>query len=228
MHSIRLAVFLGILSAVSVVNAHFRILYPEARGPYVGAGQLEFCDDYYTAGNRTEFPLTKGLVVFNTSHPQWTAGLMISTQPNPSTFDDFHNSTGGDQMAVPYFQSSGKNFCFEVNIDSLGLGVTDGSSVTLQMVFNGGDTVLYQCVDLTISSSFTIPSEIITTCQNMTANIPGYNGTVSNTTTSTSSSATGTATGAVSANGGGTSQREAIGSISSILIAGALAGVILF
>ena len=48
-------------------------------------------------------------------------------------------------MAVPYFKNSGKIPCLAVNISSLGLsGVTDGSNVTLQMAFNGGDAVLYQ------------------------------------------------------------------------------------
>jgi hypothetical protein len=73
---------------------------------------------------------------------------MISTSSDPTSFSNFRNSSGGDQLAVPYFQSGGTSGCIAVNVSDSGLsGLNDGSNVTLQMVFNGGDGILYQvCV----------------------------------------------------------------------------------
>ena len=69
---------------------------------------------------------------------------MISTAAAPSSFNDFRNSSGTDQLAVGYFQGTGTSGCIRVNASAAGLGVQDGSNITLQMVYNGGDGVLYQ------------------------------------------------------------------------------------
>lgn len=70
---------------------------------------------------------------------------MISTALNPTTIVDFRNSTGGDQLAVQYFQAGGTSGCIKLELGALGLsGVSDGANVTLQMAFNGGDGTLYQ------------------------------------------------------------------------------------
>ena len=77
--------------------------------------------------------------------PLFTVGVQISTVANPDSFEDFHNSSGGDQLAVPYYESQGTQGCVPVNIGALGLaGVTDGSNVTLQFVQDGSDGRLYQ------------------------------------------------------------------------------------
>jgi len=171
MRSASIPVLTSIFAAVSVVNAHFNISYPAVRGPFDDDNEVNFCDSYTNVGTRTPFPLTDGYIAFITSHPSWTAGVMISTKADPSSFDDFHNSTGGDQLAVPYFQASGVSACIKVEIGSLGLsGATDGSNVTLQMAFNGGDGVLYQCADVTLSSSFQVPSSVVSECSNETVN----------------------------------------------------------
>jgi hypothetical protein len=70
---------------------------------------------------------------------------MISTIANPASFNDFTNSSGGNQLVVPYLQSGGTLGCIAVNAGTAGIaGVGDGSNITLQVAFNGGDGNLYQ------------------------------------------------------------------------------------
>ena len=79
------------------------------------------------------------------SSPLFSVGIQISTDANPNSFDNFHTSNGGDQLAVPYFQGQGTQGCVPVSIGTLGLpGVADGSNVTLQFVQDGSDGSLYQ------------------------------------------------------------------------------------
>ena len=128
----------------------------------------EFADGYTQVGNRSLFPLANGFLLWEGEHPSWTskssfhlrpsfddrpdrcrswfllAGVMISTAAAPSSFNDFRNSSGTDQLAVGYFQGTGTSGCIRVNASAAGLGVQDGSNITLQMVYNGGDGVLYQ------------------------------------------------------------------------------------
>ena len=128
------------------------------------------------------------------------AGVMLSTAAAPESFNDFHNSSGGDQLVVGYYQGTGTSgLCVRVNANEAGIpGIQDGSNVTLQMVFNGGDGILYQvsrnelllalsgagedvltwvlqCMDLTLDANYTIPSNI--TCTNPQGAPPSSNGT---------------------------------------------------
>ncbi|KAF9651238.1 hypothetical protein BDM02DRAFT_3091692 [Thelephora ganbajun] len=164
----------GFLTTIPVVDAHVKIVYPVLRGPNVFQNQVLFCGGYNETGTRVPFPLNNGFVLFTTAHPHWTVGIQISTDPDPNSFAAFHTANGSDQLAVPYYQSQGTQGCVPVNIGALGLpGVSDGSNVTLQFVQNASDGDLYQCMDLTLSSNFTIPSNIqcvnITTIPNSTS-----------------------------------------------------------
>lgn len=49
-------------------------------------------------------------------------------------------------MVVPYFQTSGEGmFCFPIDIMASGIsGIQDGANVTIQVIFDGGDGILYQ------------------------------------------------------------------------------------
>ena len=70
---------------------------------------------------------------------------MLSTAASPTSFDDFHTSSGGDQLVVSYFQGTGTSGCVSVLPTAAGIpGIQNGTNVTLQMVFDGGDGRLYQ------------------------------------------------------------------------------------
>jgi hypothetical protein len=73
-------------------------------------------------------------------------GILVSTKQNPSSFNDFNNASGGNQLAVNFFQTSGEGLaCFNIDLSKSGIsGVTDGANVSIEVVFDGGDGTLYQ------------------------------------------------------------------------------------
>ncbi|KAG5719315.1 hypothetical protein E4T56_gene13298 [Termitomyces sp. T112] len=163
-----LALF-AVLVLLTGVNAHFRLLYPEPRGVFIEDQEPNFCGGYTNAvANRTTFPLSGGFLSIKTGHPGWTSGVLLSTAQDPVSFDNF-SVNGVQQIVGPYAkEANAGTFCIPLNISAAGIeNVRDGSNVTIQVVFAGGDGNLYQCADLTLASNFTIPSNV--TCQNETA-----------------------------------------------------------
>jgi len=131
-----------------------------------------FCDGYTNAvSNRTVFPLSSGVITLNSEHPQWTVGVLVSTKPNPSSFSDFNNASGGNQVVVNFFQTSGAGLaCFNMDLSRSGVsGVVNGANVSIEVVFDGGDGQLYQCADLTLSNSIVAPSNATSSCTNITS-----------------------------------------------------------
>ena len=119
-----------------------------------------FVDGYDNAvSNRTIFPLNGGFFSLNSEHPQWSgtflfhnhrrrnlrifsAEVMLSTDQNPNTFNDFPANSLAKQ---PFMQSGEGIFCFPLNLSAAGItGVQDGANVTIQIEFNGGDGNLFQ------------------------------------------------------------------------------------
>ncbi|KAJ6534481.1 hypothetical protein DFH09DRAFT_890514, partial [Mycena vulgaris] len=150
-------------SLIALANAHFQLQFPPPRGVFVEDDEPTFCDGYDNAvSNRTVFPLTGGFFSLNSEHTSWTAGVTISTKADPATFDDF-------STIVPFFQLTGEGvFCLQLDLSATNAtGLTDGQNVTLEIVFDGGDGQLYQCADLTLSSSTKISLDI--SCKNTTS-----------------------------------------------------------
>jgi len=157
----------------TAANAHFQLQYPLPRGVFVQDQEPTFCDGYDSAvPNRTVFPLSNGLINLNSEHPQWTVGVIVSMQQDPTSFGDF-NSSSGFQYVVPYFQQNGEGkYCFPIDLAQAGFsGIQDGANVTIQVIFDGGDGELYQCADLTLSANVTVPSSA-TSCTNVTSTSP--------------------------------------------------------
>jgi hypothetical protein len=70
--------------------------------------------------------------------------ISLSTAQNPTSFDNFTNSTGG--LVRNFATGSGAgNFCIPLDLSNTGIGsVSDGANVTIQIIYNGGDGGLYQ------------------------------------------------------------------------------------
>ncbi|KAF8273768.1 hypothetical protein EI94DRAFT_1072237 [Lactarius quietus] len=156
--------------AITVVNAHFQVAYPPPRGVFVEDNEPTFCDGYVQAvSNRSEYPLGGGFITLNSEHPSWNLAILISTVQDPTSFDNFTNSTGGQQFVRNFASGSGEGgFCIPLDLNNTGIsGIQDGANVTLQYVYNGGDGSLYECSDLTLSNNFTIPSNV--SCSNATS-----------------------------------------------------------
>jgi hypothetical protein len=194
---------------VGLANAHFQLQFPSPRGKFDEDNEPKFCDGYDTASkNRTQFPLSGGFFTLNSEHAKWTSGVLLSTAQNPTSFDGF-------SQLVPFFQLEGEGvFCIPLNLASAP-SVQEGSNVTIQIVFDGGDGNLYQCADLTLSKSASISG---VTCSNATG-------------TSTSSAAAGgssaTSPAAATATTSPKPSGGAIGRAVSMGYLGAVAGVIL-
>jgi len=80
--------FALLTSAITVVNAHFRLAFPPPRGPFDAPNEVNFCgnvasfssiriltlgeDNYINAvSNRSEFPLSGGYITLHSSHVNW-------------------------------------------------------------------------------------------------------------------------------------------------------------
>ncbi|KAJ7683220.1 hypothetical protein B0H17DRAFT_1170000 [Mycena rosella] len=180
---------LVIASFITLASAHFQLQFPLPRGPFVEAKEPTFCDGYDNeTTNKTVFPLTGGFFSLNSEHTSWTAAVFLSTKANTTSFNDFQN-------VVPFFKLSGEGlFCLPLDFSKTNAtGLTDGQNVTIEIVYDGGDGSLFQCADLTLSSTAKIGSNIA--CQNgsssaaPSATSPGVPGSssISNSTTSPSS-----------------------------------------
>ncbi|EPQ60925.1 hypothetical protein GLOTRDRAFT_68971 [Gloeophyllum trabeum ATCC 11539] len=179
-------IFSGLVAAVS---AHFQLQYPAPRGPFVEDQEPNFCDGYINAvDNRTMFPLSNGVIELRSEHPSWTIGVIISTAQNPTSQDNFTDpkNSSAFQQVMQYNKQSGSGyFCLPVDIQASGIsGVKDGSNVTIEIIFDGGDGQLYQCADLTLSSNASVPSTATSNCTNAT-NVPIGTSTNSPTSSST-------------------------------------------
>jgi len=166
----RFSTYTFLISAITAVHAHFQVAYPPPRGVFVASNEPTFCDGYAQAvSNRSEYPLSGGFVTLHSGHPNWTFAILISTVQDPTSFDNFTNSTGGQQLVRNFASGSGAGgFCIPLDLNNSDIsGIQDGANVTLQYLFNGGDGSLYECSDLTLSNNFTIPSNI--SCSNATS-----------------------------------------------------------
>jgi len=138
-------------SLIALANAHFQLQFPLPRGLFNEDNEPTFCDGYDNAApNRTAFPITGGFFQLNSEHTSWTIGVNLTTKQDPEQFSDFSTTL------FPFTQESGEGAaCF--NLDLSSAGVSDGQNVTIQVLFDGSDGKLYQCADLTISSTATVP-----------------------------------------------------------------------
>ncbi|SJL05935.1 uncharacterized protein ARMOST_09271 [Armillaria ostoyae] len=179
--------FLGLLAFwAGVTRAHFRLLYPPPRGVFVSDNEPNFCGKYPVSSIfETRLIFIQVVIPTRTGHTGFTVGVLLSTAQNPTSFDNF-TSNGEQQLVRPWArEANGGTFCIPLPLNSTGItGVQDGANVTIQIVLDGSDGSLYQCADLTLSSSYEIPSNV--TCSNTT------------TTTSTTSSVSSTTTSAAS------------------------------
>jgi hypothetical protein len=73
-------------------------------------------------------------------------GILLSTAQDPTSFNNFTNSSGGQQLARNFASATGSGgFCIPLDLSNTGIsGVSDGANVTLQFLYNGGDGNLYQ------------------------------------------------------------------------------------
>ncbi|WVQ85344.1 hypothetical protein IAT38_007509 [Cryptococcus sp. DSM 104549] len=188
--------------------AHFTLDYPTSRG-FTDDIEDQFCGGFNDVSNpRQPFPLGSGPIHIDSHHTLATVVAFVSTSTNPTSFNDFNTTSNGTSipLATDFFQVQSGEYCFNVDLGGLGIGLTNGSEVTLQVQYDGGDGNLYQCTDLVLIEGYEIPSnETCTSDASKAANATS--------TSSGAASATSSEASTASATSGNTSgaQREVVG-----------------
>ncbi|KAF8213308.1 hypothetical protein K438DRAFT_1803759 [Mycena galopus ATCC 62051] len=129
-------------SFVALASAHFQLQVPVPRGVFVMDSEPTFCDGYDNAvSNRSTFPISGGYFVLNSEHTSWTIGVNVSTSQNPQQFSDF------SMPVFPFASESGEGLkCFPIDF-------------LPPFVFDGSDGILYQCADVTVSTTAVLPAD---------------------------------------------------------------------
>ncbi|EJT98932.1 hypothetical protein DACRYDRAFT_24044 [Dacryopinax primogenitus] len=177
-----------LLGAVPAL-AHFHLNYPPPRGPFVAQNELSFCSSY-PLGPRAPFSIDQGIVDITSSHPSASVEIVISFDQNPTTFAQFNATDNGTAYAplLPTFAMTYQGeLCVPVDAATVGVPVVNGTNATIQVYFNGGDGLLYDCADVVLISNYTLPSN--TTCKNSTVTPAPSNSTNSTTSGSGGTSA---------------------------------------
>ncbi|GAA5987913.1 hypothetical protein JCM5350_006772 [Sporobolomyces pararoseus] len=157
------------LVALPTVLAHFTLDYPQTRG-FDEDIEPQFCGGFNsTSSTRVPFPVSgSGPILIDSHHPTAQVAVLISFDQNPTSiqqFTKFDNGTSYGLLQNFENLSSEGEYCLDVDISSLKLGVENGTSATIQVEFNGGDGTLFQCTDVILVSDYSAPSNVTSACQ---------------------------------------------------------------
>lgn len=139
------------LVSLQTVLAHYTVTYPSSRGFDETKEPTAPCGGFDTVGTRTPFPLKGGFVEINSGHTSYSYVVNLLVKDAPTTAD-FSNSTANVQVATgtrAYPQAA----CLSLDDLSKNADAKAGAEATLQIVYNGGDGQLYQCIDVTLADS---------------------------------------------------------------------------
>ncbi|KAG0046696.1 hypothetical protein BGZ83_008122 [Gryganskiella cystojenkinii] len=130
----------------SAVMAHFTLDYPASRGFNDDAEGNAPCGGFDTVTNRTQFPLTKGFLDINSHHPSATVKINVVLSNNPGAAD-FTAAAGTPASSLAL--SHPGHACMQLDLSSF-KGAANNVNATIQVVYNGGDSPLYQCTDVVL------------------------------------------------------------------------------
>lgn len=139
----RLSIFaLGAAAALSLlqgVSGHYQLLYPQSRGFSEDTEPTAPCGGFnQVLAQRAEFPLHGGFLEINSEHTQYAYQIKLALGNNPDSNAFANASTvGGGQRNYP-LQS-----CLSVDLSNV-TQATDGTNATFQIMYNAGDSILYQ------------------------------------------------------------------------------------
>jgi hypothetical protein len=129
-----------ILTALSSVQAHYQLTYPQSRGFIDTSEPIAPCGGFNTVNTtRAEFPLKNGFLEINSEHVQYqyTVNLALNSNPSAADFSSQNASVASGSNSFP------QQACLPVDLSKLS-GAVDGTPATFQVVFNAGDGILYQ------------------------------------------------------------------------------------
>ncbi|KAI8066966.1 uncharacterized protein B0P05DRAFT_475496 [Gilbertella persicaria] len=150
-----------------LVNAHYTMIYPTSRGFNEDTEPTAPCGGFDSvSSSRVKVP-KNAFVTINSGHVSYSYQINAVYSNNPNT-SDFSGSAVKQlaQGTRSYPEASCLAFQF-------GSDVQDGTNATLQIVYNGGDGMLYQCVDVTVDSSASYNSSMCYNADSSTTNTSG-------------------------------------------------------
>ncbi|EJD55507.1 hypothetical protein AURDEDRAFT_109811 [Auricularia subglabra TFB-10046 SS5] len=155
---------IAVLAIASSAAAHFELKYPAGRGFVADKEPEPICGGFPdVSANRTEFPLKDGVVFISSHHPHANIYVAITLAEAPTKFDEFNATTnpGKGGTVNNYFRvTSEGDLCWNTDISALKIdGATDGANATIQVIYDGGDSLLYQCADIILSANATSPDQ---------------------------------------------------------------------
>ncbi|KAI7889243.1 uncharacterized protein EV154DRAFT_553271 [Mucor mucedo] len=143
----------------TLVSAHFTLTYPSSRGFDDTKEATAPCGGFDTpSAQRVQIPLDGAFIEINSGHTSYTYIVNALAKNNP-TVADFSNTSSLVQVAQggrAYPQAA----CLPLAFND----IKPNTNVTLQVVYNGGDGLLYQCVDAVVVDA--APSFNKTMCVN--------------------------------------------------------------
>ncbi|KAG0293902.1 hypothetical protein BGZ98_001978 [Dissophora globulifera] len=131
--------------------AHFSLDYPSSRG-FIGANEpLAPCGGFIAVTNRTQFPLNKGFLEVNSHHAaaDLTINIVFGNDPAATDF-----TTAATTPASSISLKHPGNACLPLDLSTF-KNATNNVNATIQIVYNGGDSPLYQCADVVLVSNAT-------------------------------------------------------------------------
>ncbi|KAF9907156.1 hypothetical protein BX616_000519 [Lobosporangium transversale] len=138
-----------LLLCSSAAMAHYTLDYPPTRGLNEDNEPIAPCGGFATVGQRSQFPLSKGFVTINSGHVKAEIKINVAYGNNPSEADfTAAASTPASSSSVNHPGSS----CLPLDLSSF-KGAADNTNATIQIVYNGGDSPLYQCADVILVNS---------------------------------------------------------------------------
>ncbi|KAF8941106.1 hypothetical protein BGZ58_002212 [Dissophora ornata] len=129
--------------------AHYTLDYPASRGFAEDTEATAPCGGYSTVANRTEFPLSNGFLEIYSEHVNANIKINVVYGNNPAAAD--FTSAAATPASSVTLSHPGKA-CFPLDLSSF-QGAANNTNATIQIVYNGGDSALYQCADVVLVSS---------------------------------------------------------------------------
>ncbi|RKO97332.1 hypothetical protein CAUPRSCDRAFT_279, partial [Caulochytrium protostelioides] len=126
-------------------SAHYQVKSPAPRGFDEAIEDQAPCGGYNSVQSpRTPFGIIGSSVSLATYHPAAGGAYYISTSENPQSNDDFvlvNNTLNWSSVG---------NYQVDMPLTNLTTPLTPGQNATLQVRYDGGDHILYQCIDITL------------------------------------------------------------------------------
>ncbi|KAG0208508.1 hypothetical protein BGX28_000562 [Mortierella sp. GBA30] len=144
----------------SAVMAHYTLDYPQSRGFSDDNEPTAPCGGFNSVANRTQFPLTKGFLQIYSAHVSADLKINVVYGNNPSAADfTAAAATPAGSLSINH----PGNACLPLDLSSF-KGAANNTNATIQIIYNGGDSPLYQCADVVLVTS--APAFNTSMCQN--------------------------------------------------------------